>query len=295
MRDLLHACIARSCAAQVDWTKQRRMARASLGNHVFKPTLKQAKKRVPLHRIPGFAAKPSWNSPGATSLVASTIDLYTAQWASQQGKWDELDRTWWACLLRGPQLVFRKRASDRWMLSLGDEVNAVLAWPVSRVQHSAGSYHYFVPDVSGDSCVEVVHICDPSEFEAATFDWVSPPSQFLKVGGKCAELIGSRQSLHMVEKHTPRPLLEVVARNCFWDFSLATCNKILRELFPDEVVAGDDHFDVLQKLVGGILACSGEETVEILRQRVLKRSSEQEALLELDEAVEVWEPTSSRS
>ena len=126
-----------------------------------------AKARWPIHLIMGKGQKTDWYSPTATSASHACVDLMTLTWAKEENAWDKLDDLWWSCLFRCRRLAFRMKGhEDDWFISMGDEVHAIIGWPLVRKEHSLGAYNYFTLDAEADPVF--LHCPDPSAFEGCS-------------------------------------------------------------------------------------------------------------------------------
>ncbi len=87
------------------------------------------------------------------------------RWAAANGTWSRLDDLWWSALFRCRKLAFRKKGTEQWYISLGDEANMVISWPIMRKVHSLGLYWHFQVDVSDEAGPVYHHVVDPADWE----------------------------------------------------------------------------------------------------------------------------------
>ena len=225
------------------------MGNKRLSGLVYKPSLKQAKKRIPFNEIPGKNQKAPWISVGASHMIEQTTDLDVLQFVEDNNLWDNMDDLWWTCLFQGSNMVVKEVASSALFWVLGQDGFMAYGWPLIYEKHSSGKYLHFLPVLKGDgACMAQFHLTDPKQFQAVGFKFCGPKVQYLKNGGMSRELQPNSQSMHMVQQGDFKPILEFAASRAFFKLDLPLLRKIQKIVDAQSFDASDDLFLTVFKL-----------------------------------------------
>ena len=270
---------------------------SALPEETFVPGFDEAKD-PPFRKIVGGGSTTPWYSCKSTEWNAPYADLALLR-AAVLGdiSWDDVPKAWMSCLLDAPRLLVRRklqpldaRHADRWYFSLGSALGeSAILWPADRNAFKGDATStYFVPG----ECDKLIlaSVVDLSQWEAWSFEWLSPLSQWEKFEScrRTADFNAVRAFPTTIEHDS---LKNVAAKEAFWNMSVKTLKMLAAELKVPDREHAQKTFDLLFLLVQFVLKTTHDETLKIVSKRMatmqgLARSSVAE-ILALDEGLEL--------
>lgn len=163
-----------------------------------------------------------------------------------------------------------------------------MVWPAQEAKFPDGTSWFFLDDAVGEFDRLLMPIVDLSMMQAMSFEWRCPLSiakdhphhSLCSLGGPC---------LAAVAVGRPAPLLEVAARNAFWQISAGSLQVIARHI-GCELPAKKSLYTVCFALVKFALQCDDATVVGILKHRLADaQATYVSELMEVDEALEVMD------
>lgn len=230
---------------------------------IFTPKWAQASMRE-LKEVAGRSQRPSWATASADTWPALFTDQLVIQQAAKDDKWSDLNNTWLCGLFEEGLLVQGPGMTD-FVLSLGFGGGSMgLGWPVRR----ANGVVSLRTDVGVNDLVPLVCFC-AERWVAIHVEAVSPMHSAASnmAGHDCA------QGIILMEVGGQRPLLQVAAKQCFWQLPAAWLLRLCRYL-DLEVPDAHSLTDLLELLIGDILKPNPQEMLSILELRLVEVNHE---------------------
>lgn len=228
----------------------------------FKPRLRSMSPTM--RQIRSHSTSTSWFSPAPLFACIQDLDLCLMKHCKAEAAWQQVKHNWLSCLVRGLQLVIRRRAvGGRWFFCLGEYGNAaIIAWPVRRA--CASNQEFFVLD--SQACYSdllVGFLYDPGMWEAMLVKCCSPLAAHCK-GVPLAEV----GCAFLAPASPPVPLMKACAMGCFGNLP-KTCLANIAKHFQVRLAANSGIVEMLSSLVMYFLpGLSDDELVKVLELRL---------------------------
>jgi hypothetical protein len=276
-------------------------------DEAFRPRL--MRPSVPLSEIVGTSDSVPWYNPTAKAVPAEHADH--ALFAAVKGQ-QQLDKianlALFNCLLKqDTQLVCRKKAKGAelpgpWLFSLGEIPNsACIAWRARSVVSPKYSRQAFIPEcdlanlkaTDGSIKMDWIIILDLLEWEALPVRWLAPMERWLLPAPMSDQESGGLVALAESELE---PLHYIAARRAFWAMPRYQLNKFAHHL-KIRIMDGFDDLNACFALIQGILKCTDEECMEIMRARMaafLRRTNGtcRNEFMKLEEGLDIFDKKS---
>lgn len=234
----------------------------------------------------GKGKNAEYYSPGAAALHTPFCDLAFIEFAIRNEQIPDMARIWQNQLLNGCSFLVRRKGAQPgpWLFSLGSfGPTAAVGWPARRMPASDADPDRlcFAFDEKVVSLEDSYFVCllDLGEYEGLQYEWRSLAWQQASWGSHMGQVVA-------VVSGCAKDILTIAAEAAFWDLPRPILAKIA-SMQGILVQSGDSTFQVLQKLVTGILGCGADAALDILKRRQGPNDACLESFLTADAGLEV--------
>lgn len=219
------------------------------------------------HTMRGVRATSSstpWFSPAPLHACIQDIDLALMKTCEAEGSWQKAGHGWLCCLVRGLQLMVRRRsAGGRWYYCMGGYAGAcIIGWPLRRAFASHEGYAILDPEIDHHDLL-VDFLYDPELWGARLVKSCSP----LRALGRGVS-VSQLGAVVLEASPEPTTLLQACAKGCFGTLPKTTLVSIAK-FSQVKLPMGGGVVDILDCMVKHFLPAMGDnELLKVLESRV---------------------------